>query len=86
MAEKIESDILIEGEGITAVALAYFLSKYKKNESIHLILRDSNDLKLPHFNPGIVTPIFQLPASLMGLVFHRNINLLKEINTITPDF
>ncbi len=86
MEEKIESDILIEGEGITAVALAYFLSEYKKNETINLVLREQEELNLSLFNPGLILPVFQLPNSLIGTVFQRNINLLEELNTVTQDF
>ncbi|MCE7743181.1 MAG: FAD-dependent oxidoreductase [Candidatus Heimdallarchaeota archaeon] len=86
MVEKIESDILVEGEGITAVALAYFLSKYKTDSSINLVLREQKGLNLSHFNPGIILPIFQLPDSLMSAIFQRNITILEELNTITKDF
>ena len=86
MVEKIESDILIEGEGISAVALAYFLSKYHEKKSINLVLREQKGLNLAHFNPGIILPIFQLPDSLMKLVFLRNISILEELYTITQDF
>ncbi len=86
MVEKIESDILVEGEGITAVALAYFLSKHKPDENINLVLKQSKGLNLSHFNPGIILPIFQLSDSLMNVVFQRNITILEELNTVSKDF
>ncbi|MHA1199525.1 MAG: FAD-dependent oxidoreductase [Candidatus Heimdallarchaeaceae archaeon] len=86
MVEKIESDILIEGEGITAVALAYFLSKYKTDARINLVLREQKGLNLSLFNPGIILPVFQLPDSLMSTIFQRNITILEELNTVSQDF
>jgi len=86
MVEKIESDILIEGEGITAVSLAYFISERNPEKSINLVLGEPQGLNMSHFNPGIILPIFSLPDSLMNKVFQRNKSILEELNSITKDF
>ena len=86
MVEIIESDILVEGEGITAAALAYFLSRNNPNKSINLILKETEGLNRSHFNPGILIPIFQFPDSQINIVFQRNIALLDELSSITQDF
>ncbi len=86
MVEKIECDILIEGEGITAVALAYFFSKIHQDKKINLVLKEQKGLNISHFNPGIILPIFQLSDSLLNIVFRRNISILEELNSMSQDF
>ena len=60
MGEIIRSDILIEGEGLTAAVLSYYLSTMKQDKSINLVLHKRENISSPIYTSGSIFPIFKL--------------------------
>jgi len=80
------SDIVIEGNSLTAAALAYFLSHHNENETITLINEEKKEHNISYFTPGIIMPIFQLHKQYMGKIYERTIIELKDIHSISGNF
>ncbi|MBA7554033.1 hypothetical protein ES705_46645 [subsurface metagenome] len=71
MNKIVEADILVEGNGLTAVTLAYFLSKNNKNKEIVLLEHGNPPLKHQLFIPGVIMPLFELEKKTSELCFRK---------------
>ena len=80
------SDIVVEGNSLTAAALAYFLSLYNENETISLISIEKREQSTSYFTPGIIMPIFQLHKQYMEKIYERTIIELKDIQSLSGTF
>ena len=80
-----ESDIVIEGNSLTAASLAYFLSLNVK-ETITLINTERDEHSISHLTPGIIMPILRLQKQSMEKIYERTIIELKDIHSISGNF
>ena len=80
------SNIVIEGNSLTASVLAYFLSLYNENETITLINIERDEQNIAQFTPGIIMPIFQLNKQYLEKIYERTIIELKDIQSISQTF
>jgi hypothetical protein len=86
MDENIQSDILIEGEGLVAAMFSYFLSTKNQDKSINLVLRKRENINSTIYTPGSIFPIFKFPADLMEKVFHRTKEIIADLHSTTSYF
>lgn len=85
MNGKYVHDIIIEGNNLTATALAYFLSLNYKNKSIALIQREDVPNR-SFFTPNIIAPVFELSDEFMSNVFKSSKEKLTEVHSISGHF
>ncbi len=86
MDENIQSDILIEGEGLVAAMFSYFLSTKNQDKTINLVLRKTENINSTIYTPGSIFPLFKLPANLMEKVFHRTKEIITDLHSTTAYF
>ncbi len=86
MSKIVEADIIVEGNGLTAVTLAYFLSKNNKNKEIVLLEHGNPPLKHQLFIPGVIMPLFELENKLMNYVLEKSSDVLVDFHAITDYF
>ena len=86
MDEIIQSDILIEGEGLTAAILSYYLSTMKHDKSINLVLHKRENIGSPIYTSGSISPIFKLPSLLMEKVFNRTKEIIVDLHSTASYF
>ncbi|MHA1345828.1 MAG: hypothetical protein ACTSVO_05260 [Candidatus Heimdallarchaeaceae archaeon] len=86
MRGKYSTDILIEGDGISASALAYYMSLNNPNEDITLLQREDRQNTFSFLTPSILLLVPELESSLMAKAFSKSGLLLEELKSITSQF
>ncbi len=86
MNKIVEADILVEGNGLIAVTLAYFLSKNNKNKEIVLLEHGNPPLKHQLFIPGVIMPLFELEKKLLNYVLEKSNDVLVDFHAVTDYF
>ncbi|MCG3225631.1 MAG: hypothetical protein H7645_01825 [Candidatus Heimdallarchaeota archaeon] len=86
MVEKFRSDIIIEGSGLSASALAYYVSLHNTDDVIILIRRETKETNTPNFTPGFSFPQFDLPGEIMDGVFRKTKENLGDLHSISGMF
>lgn len=86
MSKIVEADIIVEGNGLTAVTLAYFLSKNNNNKKIILLEHGNPPLKHQLFIPGVIMPLFELEKKLMNYVLEKSNEALVDFHAVTDYF
>ena len=86
MDKNIQSDVLIEGDGLVAAIFSYFLSKKYQDKSINLVLRKKENVSSTIYTPGSIFPIFKFPTDLMEKVFHRTKEIIADLYSTTSYF
>ena len=86
MVEKFRSDIIIEGSGLSASALAYYVSLHNTDDVIILIQRDTKKTSTPNFTPGFSFPQFDLPGELLENIFRKTKENLGDLHSISGMF
>jgi hypothetical protein len=86
MVEKFRSDIIIEGNGLSASALAYYVSLHNTDDVIILIQRETKEVSIPNFTPGFSFPQFDLPVDLMDDIFGKTKDNLSDLHSISGLF
>ncbi|MCG3217216.1 MAG: hypothetical protein KAS63_10840 [Candidatus Heimdallarchaeota archaeon] len=86
MDRMYRSDIIIEGNSLTASALAYFLSLNNETDTITLIQKKKEEFNIPNSIPGIIAPVFQLTKTQMEKTFEKTIGEVKDIHSISGNF
>ena len=86
MSAKYSTDILIEGDGLSASALAYYISLNNPNEDITLIQREDRTDTFSFLTPSILLPVTELQSSLMAKAFSKTGLLLEDLHSITSQF
>ena len=85
MVEKYQSDIIIEGNGLSASVLAYYTSLYT-DDIILVIQREEKDTDVQNFIPGFSFPQFELPSEIMEIVFKKTRENLSDIQSLSGQF
>ncbi|NPD87875.1 MAG: hypothetical protein HGN29_04080 [Asgard group archaeon] len=86
MVEKFRSDIIIEGSGLSASALAYYISLHNDDDVIILIQGETKETDIPNFTPGFSFPQFDLPVDSMGNIFRKTKDNLRDLHSISGLF
>ncbi len=86
MNEMYSTDILIEGDGLSASALAYYISLNNPNEDITLLQREDRTDTFSFLTPSILLPVIELKSSLMAQAFSKSGLLLEDLHSITSQF
>jgi hypothetical protein len=86
MHEKYSTDILIEGDGLSASALAYYISLNNPNEDITLLQREDRKDTFSFLTPSVLTPVTELQSSLMAKAYLKSGLLLEDLHSITSQF
>lgn len=86
MVGRFTTDILVEGNGLTAASLAYYLSKYNTDKDITLLLNESSKNAIPFITPGVILPIFEFNSSLIEKFIKKTSVLLEDLHSITSLF
>ncbi len=86
MNEKYSTDILIEGDGLSASALAYYISLNNPDEDITLLQREDRTDTFSFLTPSILLPVTELQSSLMAKAFSKTGLLLEDLHSITSQF
>jgi hypothetical protein len=85
MVEKYQSDIIVEGNGLSASVLAYYLS-LNTDDVILAIQREEKESNTPHFIPGFSFPQFDLPFDVMEKVFRKTRENLNDFHSLSGHF
>jgi len=86
MSEKYSTDILVEGDGLSASALAYYISLNNPDDDITLLQREDRKDTFSFLTPSILLPVTELPSSLMAKAFSKSGLLLEDLHSITSQF
>jgi hypothetical protein len=86
MSEKYSTDILIEGDGLSASTLAYYISLNNPDEDITLLQREDRKDTFSFLTPSILLPVTELQSSLMAKAFSKSGLLLEDLHSITSQF